>query len=453
MEKQNEVMRSEESQDSILLTERLVKVFVKFTIPAVVAMLLSGIQGMVDGIFVGNYIGSNAMASVNIAIPYLQSIIGMSMVVSIGSQSHIGLKLGFGSVKEAQDTFQSFFRIIMGIAGIIMLAGLFLNEEIARIIGANEVLLEGTAAYIHTLAYFAVPMCLMFYFGFLDRIIGKPELFFYGNVLSLCVNIVLNYVLIARLGLGMVGAGLATGISYSSALLVVVWPMVKPSNVINICKGTFDRQCVRPVLYNGSSEGINSISIALTAYLFNMSMLRLAGEDGVAAFTAINYIGTVGTLILFGISDGVGPLVSYNYGYGAFDRVKKIMRSAYVVNLLLGIVVFAVLFWGGEGVVSIFVKDNPEILEVAVIGGKLYAFTFLMAGFNILNSGYFTFIGQGIESAFVAASRGLVFVSIGILVLPMFMGIHGVWLCVPFAEACSMGIGIWLLRRNYLRGK
>ncbi len=443
----------ENAQDSILLTGKLPRIFLQFTLPAVVAMLISGIQGMVDGIFVGNFIGSNAMASVNLAIPFLQSIIGLSMVVSIGSQSHIGLKLGFGSVEEAQDTFQSFFRIIIAVAALITLSGLFFYNGIASLVGANEVLLEGTALYIRTVAIFAVPMVLMFYFGFLNRIIGRPELFFYGNVLSLIVNICLNYVLIAKLGLGMLGAGLATGASYSSALLVVMWPMINKGNIINVWKGHFSRKCIRPVLYNGSSEGVNSISIALTAYLFNMTLLGIAGEDGVAAFTAINYVGVVGMLILFGISDGVGPIVSYNYGYGGFDRVKKIMKSAYVVNLILGMMVCGVLVFGGESIVSIFVKDNPQIMEIAVQGGKLYGITFLLAGFNILNSGYFTFIGQGIESAMVAASRGVVFVTIGIVVLPMFLGISGVWLCVPFAELCSTILGILLLMRNKKRDK
>ncbi len=438
----------QKTDDNILLTGKLHRVFVKFTWPAVVAMLISGIQGMVDGIFVGNFIGANAMASVNLAIPYLQAIIGLSMVVSIGSQSHIGLKLGYGNVKEAQDTFQTFFRIILGKAAVIMCAGIFLSVGISKLVGANDVLLEGTSTYIRTLGFFAIPMVLMFYFGFLNRIIGRPELFFYGNVLSLLVNITLNYILIAKLGMGMVGAGLATGISYSSALLVVVWPMIEKSNVINVFKGEFDRRCVFPVLYNGASEGINSVSIALTAFLFNVTMMKFAGEDGVAAFTTINYVGNMGILVLFGISDGVGPIVSYNYGYGAFDRVKKIMRSAYLVNLILGSFVFAILFFAGEDIVSIFVKDNPQILEIAVQGGKIYAFTFLLAGFNILNSGYFTFIGQGLSSAMVAASRGLVCVTIGIFILPIFLGIQGVWLCVPLAELCSTCIGCSLLYRN-----
>ncbi len=441
-------VEQEDASNSILLTEKIPKLCFKFILPALIAMLITGVQGMIDGIFVGNILGPNDMASVNISIPYIQSIIGISMVICIGSQSHIGLKLGLNSVKEAQNTFQTFLRIIIGCAAFLMIMGIVFNEEIARMIGANDVLLPSTAIYIRIFAIFAIPTVLMFYFGFLNRIIGKPELFFKGAVLSLCINVTLDYILIAKLELGMVGAAYATGISYASGLIIVIWPMLNKENIINVFKGHFDRKCIAPVIYNGSSEGINSISIALTAYLFNMALMKLAGEGGVAAFTAINYIGVFGSLILFGVSDGIGPIVSYNYGHGGIQRVKKVMRIAYMLNLIVGIGVFSLLFFGGENLVSIFINDDPEILAIAVHGAKLYGITFFMSGFNILNSGYFTFVGRGLESVIVAASRGFVFTTIGITVLPMFTGIDGVWLCVPFAESIAMILCICLLVRR-----
>ena len=447
-ENTSELMEHEDASNSILLTEKIPKLCFKFILPALIAMLITGVQGMIDGIFVGNILGANAMASVNIAIPYIQSIIGISMVICIGAQSHIGLKLGLNSVKEAQDTFQSFFRIIIACAVFLMTIGVVFNEEIAKLIGANEVLLSNTATYIRVFAIFAIPTVLMFYFGFLNRIIGKPELFFKSAVLSLCINIILDYLLIVQFELGMVGAAFATGISYASGLVVVIWPMLNKENIINVFKGRFDRKCIAPVLYNGSSEGINSISIALTAYLFNMTLMKLAGEGGVAAFTAINYIGVFGSLILFGVSDGIGPIVSYNYGHGGINRVKKVMRIAYTLNFMVGIVIFCILYFGGESLVSIFIKDNPEIVNIATHGAKLYGIAFFMSGFNILNSGYFTFIGRGLESVLVAASRGCIFTTIGILVLPMFLGIDGVWLCVPFAECIAMMLGGYLLMKG-----
>ncbi len=313
------VDQMEDGRDSILLTGKLPTIFLKFTLPALVAMLISGMQGIIDGVFVGNILGSNAMASINIALPFMQLIIGTSMVISIGSQSYIGMKLGLNSVQEAQDTFQTFFRIITGAGCFVTVMGAFFSEEIALLIGASNLLLKDTATYIQVLSFFAVPMMLMYYFGFLNRIIGKPEMFFRGAVLSLVVNIFLDYLFLVKLDLGIVGAALATGTAYSSALFMVIGPMIKKENIINIFKGKFYKKCIGPVLFNGSSEGVTSISIASTIFLFNLMMMRVAGEDGVAAFTTINYIATMGTLVLFGISDGVGPIVSYNYGYGSMD--------------------------------------------------------------------------------------------------------------------------------------
>ncbi len=435
------------SEHNILLTAKIPKLIVKFATPALIAMLVSGVQGMVDGMFVGNVIGPEAMASVNIAIPFLQLIIGLSMIISIGSQSHIGLMLGMGKEQEAKDTFQTFLRIITVMATGIMLAGSFFYEEIARIVGADAQLLEYVSTYIRTLSVFAIPMCIMFYLGFLNRIIGRPELYFWATVIGLLVNITMNYLLIVKLDLGIFGAACATGISYTAGLLAVIKSMLDKKNVINIRSGKFLKRCIVPVFFNGASEGINSISIALTIYLFNMSLMKIAGAGGVAAFTAINYIGNFGILLLFGISDGVGPIVSYNYGHGGKDRVKQTMKIAYIINLFFGILVFLVLFFLGGDTASLFIKESPEIIELAREGGKIYGLAFFMAGFNILNSGYFTFIGRGLASVVIAASRGLVFVSFGILVFPHILGTAGIWISVPFAEMCAMLIGFFLLHR------
>ncbi len=435
-------------QDNIILNGKISNVFLKFSIPAIVSMLIAGMQTMIDGMFVGNILGPNAMASVNIATPFMQLIIGLSMIVSIGSQSFMGLNLGEGKVEKAQNVFKTFTIFVIGVGVIITIFGFVFNNQIANALGANDVLIKDVSLYIKTISIFTIPMALMFLFGFSNRIIEKPELYFKGMVLSLFANITLNYVLIAKLGLGMVGAATATGLSYSSAFLIVVWPMVNKKNIINIFSGKFDKTCIYPVLYNGSSEGINSIATATSAYLFNMAFMKIAGEGGVAAFTAINYVAQFGTFLMFGISDGIGPIVSYNYGSKLNDRVEKILKLSYKVGLVVGIIIFATLFFFGKNLVMIFIKNNPDILSLATNGAKIYAFAFFMNGFNIINSGYFTAIGRAKESVIVAASRGLIFIVIGIVVLPMIFSINGVWMSVPFAEFCTAIICVKLLGKD-----
>ncbi|MGL5345884.1 MAG: MATE family efflux transporter [Peptostreptococcaceae bacterium] len=436
-------------EENILGSKSVHKLFIKYSLPAIISMVITGMQTMVDGMFVGNILGPNAIASVNIAAPFMQLIIALAMIMSIGSQSYMGLSLGDKNIEKTQNIFKTAIILILGLGFIITIFGFTMNHKIAKLLGSSEVLMDNVSVYIKTLSIFTVPMCLMFLFGFSGRIIEKPQLYFYGSILSLVVNITLNYILIYKLRLGMVGAATATGFAYSSAFLVVVWPMLNKNNVINIFSGKFDKSTVMPVIYNGSSEGVNSISTATSAYLFNMAFMNIAGEMGVAAFTSINYVAQFGILLMFGVSDGIGPIVSYNYGSKDFDRVKSIMKLSNKVLMLMGTGIFTILFFFGTNLVTAFVGNNKEILEIATMGAKIYAFAFFMNGFNIVNSGYFTYIGNAKESVIVAASRGLIFIFVGIFILPIMFGTNGIWMSIPFAEFVAILIGFKLMKNSY----
>lgn len=438
-----------EEDETALGTKDLKSLLIQYCVPAIIAMLVTGLQAMIDGLYVGNVLGPEAMASVNLSIPFVQCIIGLTMIISIGGQSHIGIMFGMGKIKEGQDTFRTFLIMIITGAMSITLLGWLFSGEIARILGADLNLLEMTSSYIRITAMFSIPMALLFYFGFINRVIGKPELYFKGSLVGLVGNICLNYIFVVALDLGITGAALATGSAYSMGLLVVVWPILSNKYNIGVKKGSFTFTCIQPVLYNGASEGVNCLSAAITAYLFNMALMREAGPNGVAAFTAVNYIGVLGTMVLFGISDGIGPIASYNYGHNRHDRVKKVLEVAHIATFVIGALLFITLFFFGGNITGLFLKGDQELIEMAAAGGRLYSFGFLLMGYNIVNSGFFTFIGKGLESVIVAASRGIIFVGLGILILPYYLGINGVWLCVPFAELLSAIIGILLLKRLY----
>lgn len=432
-------------QDNILLEGKVSKVFFIFCIPAILSMLIAGMQTMIDGMFVGNILGTNAMASINIAAPFMQLILGMSMIVSIGTQSFIGLRIGEGNIPKAQNAFKTFLFFILLVGGIITLLGLGFNEKIATFLGASDILKPLVCTYIKTISMFTIPMAIMFLFGFSNRLIGKPDLYFKGMILSLLCNLVLNYLFIAKLNLGITGAAMATGISYSSALIIVVSPLLNKENIINIHTGKVDLTTLLPVLYNGSSEGIISLSVAISAYIFNMAFMSIAGEAGVAAFTAINYVGQFGICILFGISDGIGPIVSCSHGSELYNRVKQILKVAYFVGLAIGTLIFIILFLFGENLIKLFMSVDQQIIDLAAQGAKIYAVAFFMNGFNIINSGYFTFIGEAMKSVIIAASRGLLFIILGIMVLPQIIGINGVWATIPFAEFLTVILGLILI--------
>lgn len=428
------------------LTEKPIKLVFKYSLPAVISVIIHGVQTMIDGIFVGNFIGETALASVNIVGPFMQIIIGLSMIASIGTQSQVGIYLGSGEEKLAKDTFQSILRVASIVAIILSLTVFFASDSIARFLGADDLLIENSSIYIKTLAIFTLPMVLMFYFGFLDRILGKPQLYFIGSLLSLTTNLVLNYVFLVKLKMGVQGTAIATGLSFSVAIIVVIGPFLKKKNILFITNGKFNRKLIPHVLRNGASEGINAISAAVSIFLFNRALMSFAGADGVAAFTVINYIENFGALLLFGICDGIGPIVSYNFGAGELKRVRKTMAISYSGNFIFGVILFILLMFFNEPLISLFIKDRPDIVEFASIGAKIYSFAFLLSGANVLASGYFTFIGRGIESALIAMSRGLVFIVLGVLIWPKLFNVNGVWMTPPVAELITFLLTLILLK-------
>lgn len=433
---------------NILGTEKISKLFIKFSMPAVISMVIAGAQTMIDGMFVGNFVGPNALASINIVQPFMQLIIGSAMIICIGCISFIGRKLGEGKTKEAQDIFRTAFICTFVVSTLILLLGVCFSNEIANVLGANEVLLEGVSTYTKSIALFAPIMSLMYLFGFTDRLIGKPELYLKGMILSVIINVSLDFLFVKELQLGIQGAAYATGLAYVGGLIIVSIPMLNKNNTVNLFKGNFDKKVIIPMVYNGSSEGVTSIATATTAYIFNITFMNIAGEAGVAAFTTINYIGQFGTLVMFGISDGIGPIISYNYGDKNYGRLDNTLKLALKVNLVVGVILFITLYLFGRQLISLFASENVDIINLAVSGSKIYAFSFILNGFNIINSGYFTSIGKAKESIVIAASRGIVFIISGIIILPMLIGINGVWLTVPFAEFITLVIGMYMLKKN-----
>lgn len=432
----------------ILKTEKLSKLFIKFTIPSIIGMVFLGIQGIIDGLFVGNVIGENALASVNLVQPYMQIIMAYALVIGVGAQSIIGINLGKGENEKAQNIFRTSLILLTLISTLVMVFGIFFSDKIAIFLGANEVLLEGASTYIKIISYFIVFVSLMFLFEMIVRTIGKSNISLVSMILAVLLNVVLDYLLINKLSLGIKGAAVATGISYASAFFINIIPFLNKSTVVNLYKGKFDGSCLFPMVYNGSSEGISSLSNGLSMFLFNTALMKIAGESGIAAFSIINYIAQVGYMVLFGIADGVRPIISYNYGAENEERVNKTLKASIIVNLLIGIIIFIVMEMFSQPLINVFLKDGKSVLEMATTGAKIYGIAFLFNGVNILISSYFTAIDDPMSSIIVAVSRGLLFIAVGIFILPYIFGINGIWGSIVFAEVITIIICFKLLKNR-----
>ena len=438
-------------QDNVLGTEKISKLFIKFSIPAILSLTIAGVQTMVDGIFLGNFVGTNAMASVNIAAPFMQLMIGMNLIIGIGGASYIGRSLGEGQVKRAQDIFKSACLFMIGLSIVILVLGFTFSHQLASFLGANDVLLADSSTYIKILALFAPFIGLSFILGVFVRCIGNPNVYLISSVASLFANIILNYVLIKQLKLGIVGAPIATGLSFTTSFLIAAIPFIKKSAVLNFFTGKFNWKLTGQLLYNGSSEGVSSLAAAISTFVFNMAFMRIAGEVGVSAFTAIGYISLFASLIVCGVSAGIGPVISYNYGAQLHDRVKQMMNISCKMAMIMGSALVVLIFLFGKYLIMMFVSDNQAVLDLALHGSKIYAFTFFFNGLNILFSGYFTSIGDALSSIIVAVCRGMIFILLGISILPQFIGISGVWMTVPVAEVLTLLVVIFLFKKGNLK--
>lgn len=438
-------------QDNVLGTEKISKLFIKFSIPAILSLTIAGVQTMVDGIFLGNFVGTNAMASVNIAAPFMQLMIGMNLIIGIGGASYIGRSLGEGQVKRAQDIFKSACLFMIGLSIVILVLGFTFSHQLASFLGANDVLLADSSTYIKILALFAPFIGLSFILGVFVRCIGKPNVYLISSVASLFANIILNYVLIKQLKLGIVGAPIATGLSFTTSFLIAAIPFIKKTAILNFFTGKFNWKLTGQLLYNGSSEGVSSLAAAISTFVFNMAFMRIAGEVGVSAFTAIGYISLFASLIVCGVSAGIGPVISYNYGAQLHDRVKQMMNISCKMAMIMGTSLVVLIFLFGKYLIMMFVSDNEAVLDLALHGSKIYAFTFFFNGLNILFSGYFTSIGDALSSIIVAVCRGMIFILLGISILPQFIGISGVWMTVPVAEVLTLLVVIFLFKKGNLK--
>ena len=443
-------MKSNLDNKHLLERAPVSRVFLKYALPSVVTMVFFGVQTLVDGIVVGNHLGPDALGGINIMMPLYSLIMVLALIVGIGSQTLVSMELGRGNPDKAQDAMSTGFRALAGISLIGTVLLLLFAEPLTKLIGADERLLPFSLAYLKGLVPFILPLTLCFYSDAMLKALGHPRFSMLIMALSVVINVALTFCFVIGLGWGNTGASMATGVAFTIGLLISGCITFNPKQRLSMLKGRFQMALLRRAAYNGSSEGVSEMAAAVSILIINLTVVRLLGADGVAAFTAINYINFTGILLFLGISDGLIPVLSYNFGAGNHQRVKRLFRFAAAINMSIGVMVFIVLQVFGEHAILLFFDGSEsQAFQIAVDGLRLFAFVFLLNGLNVLIIAYFTALGEAKSSIIVSAARGLVFVLVGVTVLPIFMGITGVWTAIPLAELLTLGVALILIQRTH----
>lgn len=423
--------------------------FRRYAIPGVIALLFMGLQTIIDGIVLGNFVGANALASVSLILPCYSFVAAVAVVIGVGCQTLISIRLGEQNRQGANDALRSAFLFLLIFSVIVGVLTYSFAPQIARMLGANEVLLDGSVRYLRALIPFFPIIAGMFFSDYVIKSLGKPVYSMVVMSSTVIINIGLDLLFIAMWDMGTMGAGLATGIAFTVGALCNLPVVLSKGGMVSVQKGRFSWRLVWEMMYNGSSEGMSELSAGISTLLFNLALMRYMGEQGVAAFTAINYLFFIGITIFLGISDGIIPIVSYNYGANQWGRIKQVLKLAIKCNLVIGAIIFLALTFFGEQIISLFFNSREtEVVRIAAAGTTIYAFAFLLNGFNILAASYFTAMANAKVSIIISISRGLVFTAIGIYILPGLFGIEGIWYAVPIAELLTFVISVILVRRS-----
>lgn len=425
------------------------KSLIAFTMPSIIVMIFMSMYTMADGVFVSNLIGSDALSAVNLVYPVSSVIIAIAVMLGSGGSAIIAKKLGENKHKEARENF-SMIVIVGAIIGILItIISFVFSEQIIMLLGATDLTYQYCVDYFVTLMFFAPFSVLQLLIGLFFVTAGKPNINLIATFITGITNIVLDYIFIAKLGLGIKGAALATGIGYCIPVVVgIIYFFINKKGTLYFVSPKFDRKVLGQTCYNGSSEMVSNIATAITTFMFNIIMLRLLGEDGVAAITVVLYAQFFLTALYLGFSVGVSPIFSYNYGEENYDQLKNVYKISRNFILISSVLIFIISLVFSESLVMVFAKEGTNVFNIANQGFMIFSISYLITGVNIFASGLFTAFSDGKTSAIISFLRTFVLLIIALITLPYLFGVTGVWIAVPIAEIITVIVSVYYIRTN-----
>ena len=417
----------------------------RFVFPSIIMMIFTSIYGVVDGLFVSNLAGKTPFAAVNLIWPYIMGLSVVGFMVGSGGTALISRSLGEGKKERANREFSLLVYVTMAVGLAFTVFGLVTMRPVARLLGAEGELLDIAVRYGSIVMSAQMPFMLQTTFQTFFITAEKPKLGLVVTVLAGLTNMVLDALFIAAFRWGVEGAALATALSQVVGGIVPLLYFARPnSSLLRLTKTNMDWRVLWKTCTNGSSELMTNLSMSLVNALYNLQLLRLAGENGVAAYGVIMYANFIFVAIFVGYAIGSAPVVGYHFGAGNTGELKNLFRKSLHLMTLCGIVML-VLGVGLAGPLSrIFVGYDAELLSLTTRGFRLYSLSFLLMGFNIFASAFFTALSNGPVSAAISFLRTLVFQAAAIFLLPLFLpGADGVWLAVVTAETLALAVTAW----------
>ena len=420
----------------------------RFTLPSIAMMIFTSIYSVVDGFFVSNFAGKTPFAAVNLIMPFLMVVSTVGFMFGTGGTAIVAKVLGEGDRDRANRYFSLFTYVAFGLGVLFSVLGILFIRPIARLLGAEGALLENCVVYarINLAATPFFILQLLFQSFFITA--EKPQLGLAVTISSGVTNMVLDAVLVTLLPLPfkLTGAAIATAMSQAVGGVVPLFYFFrKNSSILQLGKTSYEGKAVLRACTNGSSEFMSNISMSIVGMLYNIQLMKYAGENGIAAYGVMMYVSMVFSGAFIGYSIGTAPVIGYHYGAQNHRELKSLLRKSICLINIFGICMVTAAQLLAVPLSKIFVGYDPALMALTVSGFRIFALSLLFMGFAIFSSGFFTALNDGLTSALISFLRTLVFQVAAVVLLPLIWGIDGVWISIVVAEVMAVMLGIVFL--------
>ncbi|MCH3909174.1 MAG: MATE family efflux transporter [Bacilli bacterium] len=423
----------------------------RFVLPSILMMVCTSLYSIVDGVFISNFAGKTAFAAVNLMAPILMGVSTVGFMIGTGGSAIVSEKFGEGKKEEANANFSFLVYSLMVLSFVLALIGFFLTPSIATWLGADgelkdDCFLYGRILFIG-LPFFALQVAFQSFFVVAE----KPKLSFLVNLIAGLTNALLDYLFIGVAKWGLEGAAIASVIGQAiGGLVPVIYFLRKNSSILRLGKARFSWSVLGKTCSNGSSEMVSDLASSLVSVFYNHQLLSLAGQDGVAAYGVMMYSNIVFAAIFIGYAIGMAPLVSYHFGAKNNDELRNLYKKSLFLMVVSGFAMASLSEALSYPLVYLFTGYDANLTTLAVRGFRLFSLSFLFMGVNIFGSAFFTALNNGLISALISFLRTLLFQTAAVFLLPLWLGIDGVWLAAPIAEflACLLTVFFFIGERK-----
>lgn len=410
----------------------------RFTFPTVIMMVFTSIYGVVDGFFVSNFAGKTPFAAINLVMPFVMILGGMGFMIGTGGTALVSLVLGEGNREKANRYFSMMIYLTLILGIILSAAGIIFMRPVATFLGATPEMMTDCVLYGRVVISFTTAFMLQNVFQSFLIAAERPKLGLAATVAAGLVNMFLDALFVGAFRWGVSGAALATGLSQLvGGILPLIYFISPNTSLLRLVRTRLELKPLLRAFTNGSSELMSNISISIVSIIYNFQLLKYVGENGVSAYGVLMYVQFIFIAIFIGYSIGSAPIISYHYGAGNHTELQNMLKKSCILMSIAGIVLTASAFLLASPLAKIFVGYDAELFELTSHAFRLFSFSFLLAGFNIFISSFFTALNNGAISAAISFMRTLIFQTASVLILPIFLDIDGIWWAITVAEVCA----------------